>query len=191
MAQYCTLRDVKDALNLTGETADDLLMGFIQAVATEIDNHCNRTFAAASATKYYDGVADNLIIDDLVTVTSIKLDTDGNGTWETTLAATDYVLCPYNTTPKWLVKLSENSTQSDFANGILQGVQIAGSFGYGATVPEPVKQAALMQVCRLYRLSQAGFGTEVGTPDIGTSTVFQGLSSDAKRMLAPYVRPYA
>jgi len=190
-SSYCALADVKDALNLSGTTNDDLLTLFIQAVSTEIDNYCGRSFALTSATRYFDGVSDDLIVDDLVSVTTLKLDTGGDGVWETTLTeATDFLLYPYNTTPKWLVKLTDDSTASDLAAGVRKGVEIAGTWGY-STVPEPVKQAALMQVCRLYRLSQAGFGTEVGTPDIGTATVFQGLSSDAKRMLAPYVRPYA
>ena len=187
-SSYCTLNDVKDALDITGTDHDDLLTSLISAVTSEIDNYCHRSFALTSTTRYFDGVGDNLIVDDLVSVTTFKLDTGGDGVWETTLTeGTDFLLYPYNTSPKWLVKLTDDSTASDFAKGLRKGVEIAGTWGY-STVPEPVRQAALIQTCRLFRLSQSGYGTEVGTPDIGTSTVFQGLSSDAKRMLGPYIR---
>ena len=189
-SSYVTLADVKDALNITGTGEDDLLAGLIEGVSAEIDNYCRRSFAAVTATRYFDGVADNLVVDDLLTVTTLKLDTDGNGVWETTLTeGTDFLLCPYNENPKWLIRLSPNSTRSDFATGVRKGVEIAGSWGYDTTVPKPVRQAALMQVCREYKLSQAAFGTEIGTPDIGTQTVYQGLSSDTKRKLSDYVRP--
>jgi hypothetical protein len=187
-SSYCALADVKDALNITGTGEDALLALFIAAATIDIENYCGRSFASTSATRYFDGVDDNLIVDDLVTVTTLKLDPGGDGVWETTLTeGTDFVLYPYNASPKWLVKLTDDSTASDLAAGVTKGVEIAGTWGY-ATVPEPVKLAALMQVCRLYRLSQSGYGTEVGTPEIGTATVYQGLPSDAKRMLAAYVR---
>jgi len=187
-ASYCTLADVKDALNLTGTAEDTNLAWLINAVSVEIDNYCGRSFALASATRYFDGAADDLIVDDLVSVTTLKLDKDGDGVWETTLTeATDFLLYPYNTSPKWRVKLTGDSTASDFAEGVRKGVEIAGTWGY-ATVPEPIRQVAIMQVCRLYKLSHAAYGTEIGTPEIGTQTVYQGLPSDAKRMLAAYAR---
>ena len=189
MANYCTIDEVKNSLGqMVTEQYNGILLDIITAVTAEIDNYCHRSFALTSATRYFDGVDDNLIVDDLVSVTTLKLDTGGDGVWDTTLTeGTDFLLYPYNTSPKWLVKLTDNSTTSDFARGVRKGVQIAGTWGY-STVPEPVRQAALIQTCRLFRLSQSGYGTEIGTPDIGTSTVFQGLSSDAKRMLGPYVR---
>jgi len=186
-ASYCTLAEVKDALDITGTSLDDLLSDLIQAATGDIDGYCHRSFALTSATKYYDGCKDRLIVDDLVSVTTLKLDEDGDGTYEETLATTDYLLCPYNETPYWMILLSEQSDYASFAEGVLKGVEIIGTWGY-ASVPEPVRQAAVIQTCRIYRLSQAGFGTEVGTPEIGTSTVYQGLSSDAKRLLGNYVR---
>jgi hypothetical protein len=188
MAQYCTLHDVKDALNITDETRDDGIQRLILAASAELDNYCDRSFASTSATKYYDGVSDDLLIDDLISVTSIKADPGGDGTYETTFAATDYILYPYQGPPYWKVRLSENSAQSDLNKGVRKGIQIVGSWGYQATVPEPVKQACLEMVCRAYRQEQAGYGTTVGIPDVGMGQVFQGLSSDIKRKLDRYVR---
>jgi hypothetical protein len=190
MANYCTVDEVKNTLGqIVTEQYNGLLMGFIESATAEIDKYCRRSFAATTATRYFDGASDNLIVDDLITVTTLKLDTDGNGVWETTLTeGTDFLLYPYNEAPKWKVVLSDNSTSSDFADGIRKGVQIAGSWGYGTTIPDDIAQACLEMVCRIYRQAQAGFGTVVGTPDIGTGTVYQGLSSDIKRKLDNYVR---
>ena len=189
-SSYCALADVKavGSLNITGTTSDAMLAKYIASASREIDRYCHRSFAAVSETRYFDGAADRLIIDDLVTITSIALDTDGDGDWETTLAATDYLLYPYNETPKWRVDLSHSSTRSDFAEDIPKGVQIVGLWGYQATIPDDIAQACLEMVCRIYRQAQAGFGTVVGTPDIGTGMVYQGLSSDIKRKLDDYVR---
>lgn len=185
---YTTLEDVKQSLDITGSERDDDLMSIIAAATAEIDNYCDRSFAPVTATRYFDGTTDELIVPDLISVTTLKVDLDGNGVYESTLAATDYVLYPYQGPPYWKVRLAENSNYSDFAKGIRKGVQIVGSWGYAATVPLPIRQACLEMVCRTFRQSQAGFGTEIGTPDIGTQTIFQGMSSDVKRKLSKYVR---
>jgi len=185
---YCTLEEVKAHLgHMTAETDDDILEDIINAVSAEIDKYCDRTFTSSSATKYYDGVQDDLLVDDLVSVTSLKLDMDGDHVYETTLSDSDYDLLPYNESPKWLVKLSESSSYGSFAEGKTKAVEITGMWGF-SSVPEPVKQAAIIQSCRIYRLSQSGYGTEIGTPEIGVSTVYQGLSSDARRLLAPFIK---
>lgn len=186
---YCALKDVKKDLgSMTTEVNNARLQSMIVAASAEIDNYCRREFGTTTEARYFDGVSDNLLIDDLVSVTSIKLDTDGDATYETTLASTDYHLRPYNESPKWLLCLADNSAQSGFAKGVRKGVEITGSWGYASSVPESVKQACIIQVCRMYRQSQAGYGTDVGTPDIGIATVYQGMSSDARRLLDPFVR---
>ena len=188
---YCSLKDVKAELgNMVTEANNGRLTRMIKTVSAGIDKHCNRSFATVTATRYFDGVSDYLVIDDLLSVTTFKLDLDGDGVYETTLATTDYLLYPYNETPYWRIDLAEASAQSGFATGRRKAVQIAGSWGYASTVPDDVQQACLMMVCRMYRQSMAGYGTEVGTPDIGTATVFQGMPSDAKRLLQPFVRPF-
>lgn len=190
MANYCTVDEVKNALGqMVTEQYNGLILSIIESVTAEIDNYCDRQFSTSIATtKYFDGTTDELLVDDLVSVTTLKLDLDGDGTYESTLAATDYVLYPYQGPPYWKIRLAENSNYSDFAKGIRKGVQIVGSWGYAATVPLPIRQACLEMVCRTFRQSQAGFGTEIGTPDIGTQTIFQGMSSDVKRKLSKYVR---
>ena len=59
---------------------------------------------------------------------------DGDGTYETTLASTDYTLYPlsgYSIWPKLYLKLNYRSTCGGFASGIPAGVKITGVFGHG------------------------------------------------------------
>lgn len=186
---YCALKDVKKDLgSMATETNNARLQSMIATASAEIDKYCRREFGTTTEARYFDGASDNLLIDDLVSATSIKLDKDGDAAYESTMASTDYHLMPYNETPKWMVCLTDNSNYSNFAKGIRKGVEITATWGYGSTVPESVKQACIIQVCRMYRQSQAGYGTDVGTPDIGMATVYQGMSSDARRLLDPFVR---
>lgn len=187
-SSYATLTEVKASLDITGTSEDDVLTDIICRVSAQIDDYCDRSFAPVTATRYFDGTTDELIVPDLISVTTLKVDLDGNGVYESTLAATDYVLYPYQGPPYWKIRLAENSNYSDFAKGIRKGVEIAGVWGYKAAIPESIKQACLEMACRTFKQSHAAFGTEVGTPDIGTGTVFQGMSSDVKRQLAKYVR---
>jgi hypothetical protein len=68
---------------------------------------------------------------------TVKLDINGDGTFETTLAATDFNLYPFNpgisppSVAKTSLVISHASAYSDFACGIERGVQIAGTWGYG------------------------------------------------------------
>jgi hypothetical protein len=71
------------------------------------------------------------LADDLLTVTTFKVDEDGDATYESTLATTDYHLQPYNDTPKTWIIISSDSDYGGFASGIKKGIEIAGTFGYG------------------------------------------------------------
>jgi len=185
---YCTLGEVKAALDITGDQEDSLLYKLMSVAKRAIDNHCRRTFNTTTEARYFDGVADKLHVPDLLSVTSLKTDTDGDGVYETTFASTDYLLYPYDEPPYWKVQLSEASAQSNFATGKRQAVEITGTWGYATSVPDDIQLIAIMQAARLYRLSKGGFGTEIGAPEIGVQTIYQGLPSDAKRLLDPYVK---
>src|SRR3990167_7339918 len=96
MANYCTLDEIKASLDITEEQYDDLIQAQIIAVKTLIDNHTERQFDSVAEVRYFDGTPEPLFIDDLVSVTSILLDEDGDGTYEATMATTDYILYPLN-----------------------------------------------------------------------------------------------
>jgi len=95
---------------------------------------CNRRFYSEIATRYYDGsgTRELWLPDDLISIdTSLKVDEDGDGTYELTLAVnTDYWLYPDNKSPKFRIDLNPDGTQLSAWTKARRSVEIAGMFGY-------------------------------------------------------------
>ena len=135
---YASLAQLKDAgyLNITGTDYDTTLLRMLENASEGIDHLCFRHFDCIEGTIYCDGSGRTLIpAEDILSLSSVKLDMDGDGTYETTLTSTDYILYPINAStglwPKLYLKLTLSSTCGGFASGILAGVQLTGVFGHG------------------------------------------------------------
>jgi hypothetical protein len=101
---YVSLDTLKSAgvLNITGAGDDKRLLQLIEAVSRLIDRYCNRHFYVLSATRRFDGDGSpTLLVPDLISVDANGLKTDDNRdrVYETTWAATDYLLLPSNADP--------------------------------------------------------------------------------------------
>ena len=134
MNAYNDLTRVKYNLfegSTTVTTWDTDLLAWLVTASRLIDKHCERYFYVETATKYYDGSGSSLFIDDLLNITTLKLDEDGDGTFESTMATTDYILYPLNRIAKDMIKVSHNGNYASFASGIKKGVEIVGSWGFG------------------------------------------------------------
>jgi len=124
------------------------MLAVLEAVSRLIDAHTRRRFFVETATKYYDGTVgvgrvvdmyserlteyeSRLYVDDLLAVSSIAMDSDGDAAWEDVLAATDYVLYPYNSYPKSRIDL--DLRQGDYSYWVRgqQAIKIVGQWGYG------------------------------------------------------------
>lgn len=184
---YIALAEVKTELNITSTTHDAVITASIPRADDMITRFCKRSFGQVDEARYFDGCAEPLFIDDLVSVTTLKLDEDGDGTYEATMAATDYVLEPYNETPKRQVRLSADSDYAGFANGVRRGVEIDGVWGY-SSVPAVIAEASLIQVCRWFKRRDSGYGVVIGSPETGQSVLYHGLDPDIKNLLKPMVR---
>lgn len=188
MANYCQLENIKRDLDITGDENNDVLQAMIAQVKTFIDNLCDRQFDTTTETRYFDGAGSVLFIDDMVSITSLKLDEDGDGTYEVTMSSSDYVLYPLNTTPKMWIEISSNSNYSGFANGIKKGVEIAATWGYGTTVPADVQRAASIQVMRWFKRCESAFADVIGAPEMGQFIMYKALDPDVQLILQPYRR---
>ena len=137
---YASIADVKGVLGISATTDDTMIRKQVEAASRAIDNYCNRTFVTSTATKYFNG-ANVLWIPDLLSVTTLKTDEDGDGTYENTYQVAtepiDYYLYgvgledTLNTFPKIRIETNPNGDYSGFATGVKKGVQIAGLWGYG------------------------------------------------------------
>ena len=94
---YATRDDVKAQAGISDTTDDAVLDRIIEAVSREIDGYCGRWFYPIVQTRYYRGLAaSRVLVDDLLSVTTLKADDDGDRTYGTTWATTDYDLLPFN-----------------------------------------------------------------------------------------------
>ena len=189
---YCTLDEVKSELNISDESNDDMLQGMIEQAKEFIDDFCERQFDTTAETRYFDGAGSLLWIDDLTSISGgsdgIFLDEDGDATYEETMASTDYILYPLNTTPKTHAKISPDSDYGGFASGVKKGVKIIATWGYGSTVAKPIRRASIIQVCRWWKRKDSAFSDVVGTTDLGTVIMYKGLDPDIALIFKPYKR---
>lgn len=187
---YCTLGELKAVLRIMDTVDDELLEARISEASRVIDQHCDRRFYAdgtATARVYVANTSDVVFVDDISTATGliVKTDSSGDGTYATTLTASQIQSEPLNATSKGLPITSIRGT----ATGVFPttqapaGVQITAKWGW-PSVPEPVKSACILLAGRLVKrgdslLGVAGFG------DLGAITV-RAIDPDVERMLRPY-----
>lgn len=193
---YCSLAEIRAQLGITdaGDTTEDAALEIlVESVSRAIDDWTSRQFYAATQTRYYTAMRrDVLLVDDLLSVTSLKTDDDDDGTYETTWAATDYYLGPYNaqleSVPQPYTRI-EAASSGDYWFPVRQqrGVQIVGSWGFAATTPKVVKNACLFQAALEHRSTDAPLGVS-GNDDIGQTVRLTALHPVTRRLLEPYRR---
>ncbi len=182
--EYCTLAEVKSRLNITDETDDTELFSVIEFVSRWIDRETGREYYSTTATRYFTPeFYDLLIVDDLLSVTSIKTDDDGDDSHETTWSASDYTLLPYNTTSYTTIETT-NDGDYTFPVGVKRGVEIVGTWGYAATVPVEIKEATILGAIHVFRHKELAHGL-VGNETVGNYRAGKvlGENSVIKNML--------
>jgi len=188
-AYYCSVAELKDELNITSNDHDYRLQALVMQAQKFIDNYCKRTIVVGSAgvVRYFDGAESPLWIDDCTAITAIALDEEADGTWSSSMAATDWLLKPYNSNPKTMLVLSPNSDYGSFCSGVTKGVKITGTWGYDTTVPEDVRRAAIIQCCRWFKRADTAYASALGPTELGVIQTFAGLDPDVKMILSEYV----
>lgn len=191
---YATLAQLKSALKITNSDDDDELELAIESASRMVDEYTNRRFYTTEAdeTRYYAANRGGLLLldDDLLTITSLKTDDGGDGTFENTWTATDYHLLPYNASadsqPYTSIEVTPYGNYT-FPVDVPKSVQIIGTFGYASSAPTVVQQACLIQAGRLYRRKDAPFGV-MGAGEFGQGTIILRLDPDVRTILDPYRR---
>jgi hypothetical protein len=211
MADYCTLIELKAAMNKVTAPDDATLTRTITAVSCSIDNFCNRPsgFIAEpsgyESTRYFFGTGKPYQwIDECVDVVSVavkdSVSDDENayiawvvGTLGSTLGADvfpaagdpkapDYVVTPYT-----LLVVGPNGDYSLFPKPLASSptptVQVKARWGYAAIVPPAIKQATIMQSARWYKLLQGAMARALASPDMGVLTYPGKLDPDVEFIL--------
>jgi len=196
---YCTLQEVKAAARITDSVDDTLLENCVEAASRRIDGFTGVFFYQTTNTislylvdaPFVTPLSYNqyvLYIPDLVSVTSLKTDDDGDGTFETTwVAGTDYRLEPTNTAlqnrPYSQVVAIGAKTWPVYTAPPMPGIQINGVWGWPA-IPDDIREACVIMSLRLFNRYNSPLGT-LGFGDLGTVSL-RAVDPDVRDILSPY-----
>lgn len=189
---YCSLNELKASLRITDNVDDSLLEIAIESASREIDSSCERTFynMGTATRKFVARDAYFCEIDDLQSITTLRTDPDGDGTYSVTWAAGDYQLEPLNGFVSGVVSPYTGIRVRDTYLFPLEDdealVEVTGSWGW-ATTPTAVKQATIIMASRLYKRNDSPLGV-AGFGDIGVVRVGK-LDPDVEALIYPFKKP--
>lgn len=198
LTDYVTIEELKQRLSIT-DTIDDAQAAIaVTGASRAIEGATGRYFWKGADTRTY--VPESIYqqtVDDLVSVTTLKTDQDGDGVFETTwTAGTDFELALGD----WSFNVSASGEQRPYTQvKVITGaklfpftwaftrqdrIQIAGTFGWPA-IPVIIRQACLQLAAELFKMKDAPFGV-IGMADIGVIHVQQ--SPLIYTLIQPYIR---
>lgn len=192
-ATYATRAELKLYANIDRDEFDAFLDDALVAASRGIETVCHRQFndaGSASARVYRPLHSTHVKTDDFHTITGLvlKTDTDSDGVFDMTWAASNFEARPLNGVvggqPGWPFYDLWSNGDLLFPTGTFASVEVTARWGWAA-VPGPVKQACLMLAEEIYKQKDAPFGI-AGTDNYGLVRVRENPM--VMRKLAPYVR---
>jgi len=193
---YATLAEFQAWSQIAGLAKTDQMELAVTSASRAIDQHCQRNFYLSAVEARLFEVIDCHRLKlgpfrDLVTIVSLKTDESGDGTFETTWAASDYELGPIGRQP------DRPYTQIDavlgrlfptyYGTGRRARVEITGTWGWAA-VPSEVAQACLIKATRLLTRMQSPNGI-AGLDQFGPVRINRSEDGDVIGLLDPYRHP--
>lgn len=195
---YCTVEALKSRLAITVTTSDLELHAACFAASRWLEQYCQRTFWRTAS-----GTARTFVPQDwyclrlpefcdLVSVSALATDVDGDGAYETTWATSDYQLWPVNpaAAPEQRPYTEIRAVASQrfpctypVVATHYDRIQVTGVWGWPA-VPRGIKQAAQLLAAELFRRKDA----PLGVAGEGEFTVQIGQNQMAKNLANPYRR---
>ena len=139
MYSYASRDALKTLGDITGTGDDAQYSRLLEAVTRQVDAFLRRTLRTYLATYYFTPTSSKRVLLDseelglgLLSVTTLKTDKDGDRTYETTWATTDYDLLPFNAAnrrrPYYEIAITPNGVQT-FPKAA-KGLEIAGKWGF-------------------------------------------------------------
>ncbi len=155
----------------------------VEACSRWLDEYYKTSFYARTETRYLTAEFSDLVyLDDLLTITTLKTDTDGDETYATTWATTDYWLEPRNAqsrpTPSPYTRIRINRNGDYSFPTIDYGIEIAGTWGYSSTAPKVIKQLCLLLAHRIWKRKDSIFGI-AGSPELGVTVIQAKVTVDS------------
>lgn len=189
---YCTPEQLKSRTGIDDNLDDREALSACRAVSRWIDEHCDRQFARRTVTVQLETCGNYSVqTPDLVSVTTLKTDDDGDGVYETTWSASDYELQPVGASTLLearpytsIAAVGSRLFPIRYGTGRRARAELVGVLGWPA-LPAAVSEAAAILAGDYLALGGMKFGV-AGYGEYGA--VRARLSSPALAMLAPYRR---
>lgn len=195
MGNYLTREEFKTRINLEGTTYSDADIDRSLGAAEEIiEEMCNDRFyqSGTAVARTFDAETQRVLKlrPSAGSITSVKLDEDGDGVYEITLAASDYVKWPYNAAadskPWWELRIHPNSDYV-FPTSYPQAIEVTGLFGW-ATTPDAIKDATAILASKLLKRREAPFGIVAFNFEGGDAMRIARNDPDVMALVGPYMR---
>jgi len=185
---YTDTTTLKRYLGISGTADDTLLTELITRAQAIIDRWTGRTFEAATdTTRRFDATDPSggalFFGADLCAITSIV---NGDGT---TLALTDYVTLPRNTTPYYGIALKRlGGVLWTYTTDPENAIAVTGKWAYSTTAPADIAGACVRLAAYMYR--QKDNAGELDRAIVaGNATILPGqIPNDVMLTLRPYRR---
>lgn len=189
---YCASGDIKARMGVqwtSGTALDAVLDELINSASRLIDNeqfwpHCH--FAAADLadqTRYFDTVAGTeMWIPRCISITSLMLDTNGDGVLDTTWTqGIDFEVWPYDL-PSFSKIIVKEGASVVFPTG-QRRLQIVGKFGGYSVPPQKIKEACVITVARWAKRAQQMYQDTGAIVELGQLTYTKALDPDVQEIL--------
>ncbi len=187
---YTTVADLAGYMTVSAVTYADDLANAINTASRQIEGWTARRFyadATATARVYWAKNARTLLIDDCHQIASVALSSNDDGTYDYPYTAADYSAEPLNGVadglsglPTWRLRFTSDLLPT---KSKLPPVQVNAKWGW-ATVPDPIRQAALIMAGEIFKLREAPFGV-AGFGEMGAVRIGR-MSPQATALLRPY-----
>jgi len=175
-----------------GAEYDAILTQLAERASREIDRATGREpgayYATAAATaRTFDGKGGNVAwVDEMTTApTLVEIDATGIGSW-TALATTDWEVWPARAAaqgyPYTGLRLRAGGAYPVWPTGATS-VRVTAVWGFAASVPGDVKQAALILAWRWFRRGQQGFADTGAVVELGQLRYTQATDPEVGRMI--------
>lgn len=194
---YATLAEVKAAARITDAVDDALLELAIESSSRDLDAYTERVFYSTGGTavvRVY--IPQDIYLvetDDIISVTTLKSDSSGDGVFDVTWETTDFQLEPLNgraggiDTPATRIRAIGEYLWPVYeprnVNSNQASVQVTGVFGFAA-IPIAIKQATILAALRAYKRYESPTGV-LGFSDMGVIRIGR-LDPDVQRLVDPF-----
>ena len=129
---YCSIEEVKAIADTDPLQTDAVLLDFIEDSSRSVDTVCERKFYLEIGIRSFDPPKrSRTIIDDLLSVFSVNIDSDFDMVTEQEVLATNYATAPRNSYPKTGIYIGTISPVAIVTPPNSGGIDIDGVWGYG------------------------------------------------------------